>query len=259
MNQPLLQDLNEGVLAITFNNPEMKNAFNTVAWLALAEALNAARTNDAVSVVVLTGAGKDFSAGQDLSDTTGKDDAGLRPFNYLEKALLEFDKPLLMCANGVAVGGGATMLFHADIVYVGENLRFKLPFASLGIAPELGSTYLLPANIGAQQAADILFSAEFLNTDQVVEAGIAAKKFSDDVLLEKTLEKASAIAQQAPNTLREIKRCLKLAQRSGIEAAYQAESEAMDRLAGGPENIEAMTAFMEKRAPDFIKLNKSSS
>jgi len=93
----------------------------------------------------------------------------------------------------------------------------------------------------------------------VVEAGIAAKKFSDDVLLEKTLEKASAIAKQAPHTLREIKRCLKLAQRSGIEAAYQAESEAMDRLIGGPENSEAMTAFMEKRAPDFKNLGNTSN
>ncbi|NIB44653.1 enoyl-CoA hydratase [Pseudomaricurvus alkylphenolicus] len=251
MKEPLLEEINEGVLVITFNNPEKKNAFNSVAWVALAEALNAARTNDAVKVVILTGAGKDFSAGQDLSDTTGKDDAGLRPFNYLEKALLEFDKPLLMCPKGISVGGGATMLFHADIVYVGESLRFKLPFASLGIAAECGSTYLLPANVGAQRAADLLFSAEFLNANQVVEAGIAAKKFNDDELLAKTLEKASAIAKQAPNTLREIKRCLKLSQRQGIETAYRAEREAMDRLVGGPENIEAFTAFFEKREPKW--------
>ena len=251
MNTQLLQKLNDGVLLITINNPKKKNSFSAEAWLTLAEALNTAITNDEVKVVVLTGASNDFSAGQDLSDATGKDDAGLRPFQYLEKALLEFDKPLLMCPKGVAVGGGATMLFHADIVYIGESLRFKLPFASLGIAPELGSTYLLQANIGAQQAAEILLSAEFLNADQVVEAGIAAKKFSDEELLEKTLQKATAIAQQAPNALREIKRCLKLSQRQGIEAAFQAESEAMDKLLGGAENIEAIAAFMEKRQPKW--------
>lgn len=251
MSDLLLQEINDRVLIITFNNPKKKNAFDSQGWLDLTEALNAAAANNEVNVVVLTGAGNNFSAGSDLSDPTGKDKAGLRPFQHLEKALLKFDKPLLMCPTGVAVGGGATMLFHADIVYVGESLRFKLPFAGLAIAPEFGITYLLQANIGAQKAADILFSAEFLNADQVVEAGIAAKSFSDDELLEKTLEKATAIAQQAPNALREIKRCLKLSQRPGIEAAYSAESDAMDRLLGSPENIEAITAFMEKRAPDF--------
>ncbi|OUR97536.1 enoyl-CoA hydratase [Gammaproteobacteria bacterium 42_54_T18] len=256
MSESLLQEINEGVLVITFNNPKKKNAFNGAGWIELAKALVAAKVNDDINAVVLTGAGKDFSSGQDLADSLVKDDTGMMPFHYLEMALLEFDKPLLMCPKGVAIGGGGTLLLHADIVYIGESLRFKLPFASLGIAAELGSTYLLQANIGAQQAADILYSAEFLNADQVIEAGIAAKKFSDDELLEKTLQKASAIAQQAPNTVREIKRCLKLPQRQGIEAAYRAEREAMDKLIGGPENIEAITAFMEKRQPDFKKLTK---
>lgn len=257
MSESVLQETIEGVLVITLNNPKKKNAFNAEAWLALAETLKTAITNEEVKVVVLTGAGNDFCSGQDLlaskdfSNTSGKDGAGLRTYQYLEKALLEFDKPLLMCPKGVAIGAGATLLFHADILYVGESLRFKLPFASMAIAPELGSTYLLPANIGAQQAAEILLSAEFLNADQVLEAGIASKKFSDEELLEKTLQKATAIAQQAPKTLREIKRCLKLSQRQGIEAAYKAESEVMDKLMGSAENIEAITAFMEKRPPKW--------
>jgi len=199
----------------------------------------------------MTGAGDDFSSGQDLSDFPVKDASGRLPYRYTEQAFLEFDKPLLMCAKGLAIGGGGTMLFHADIVYVGESLRFRLPFAALGLAPEFGSSYLLQANIGAQRAADILYSADWLNADQALEFGMAARKFSDAELLDKTLEKARAIAQLAPNALRESKRCLKQAQQQAIEAAYHREGEAMDRLAGGPENTEAITAFIEKRAPKW--------
>lgn len=256
MNSLILQELNESVLLITLNNPKKKNAFNAEAWIGLAEAINTAKDNPEVNVVVVTGAGKDFSAGQDLSDFTGKDEAGLNPYQHTEKALMDFDKPLLMCAKGVAVGGGGTILFHADIVYVGESLRFRLPFASLGLPPEFGSSYLLQANIGAQRAAEILYCAEWLDADQVVEFGIAARKYNDDELLNKTLEKAHAINKLAPNALRESKRCLKLAQRQSLEAAYRIEDEAMDKLRGSAENTEAITAFIEKRQPDFKNLGK---
>lgn len=249
MSDQLLQDITDGVLLVTFNNVGKKNAFNTAAWLELADILTAAKDNEGVKAVVMTGAGDHFSSGQDLSDFPVKDESGLFPYQYTEKALLDFDKPLLMCAKGLTIGGGGTILFHADIVYVGESLRFRLPFAAIGVAPEFGSSYLLQANIGAQRAAEILYSADWLTADQALEFRIAAKKISDDELLETTLEKAKAIAQLAPNAMRESKRCLKLAQRQGIEAAYRVEGEAMDRLAGGPENTEAITAFMEKRAP----------
>lgn len=251
MSDALLQEINDGVLLVTFNNAQKKNAFNTAAWLELADLLNAAKENDQVRCVVMTGAGNDFSSGQDLSEMPVKDASGRLPYRYTEKAFLEFDKPLLMCAKGIAIGGGGTILFHADIVYVGESLRFRLPFAGLGLPPEFGSSYLLQANIGAQRAAEILYSADWLNADQVLEAGMAARKFSDDELLEKTLEKARAIAQLAPNALRESKRCLKLAHQQSMEAAYRIEGEAMDRLVGGPEHTEAITAFIEKRAPKW--------
>ncbi|BFM14871.1 enoyl-CoA hydratase [Maricurvus nonylphenolicus] len=256
MSELILQELNEGVLLITLNNPKKKNAFNAEAWIGLAETLNSAKDNPEINVVVITGAGKDFSAGQDLGDLTGKDDAGLSPYQHTERALLDFDKPVLMCAKGVAVGGGGTILFHADIAYVGESLRFRLPFTSLGLAPEFGSSYLLQANIGAQRAAEILLCAEWLDADQAVECGIAARKFSDDELLDKTLEKAHTIAKLAPNALRESKRCIKLAQRQHLEAAYKMESDSMDKLRGSEENTEAIMALFEKREPDFKKLAK---
>ena len=120
--------------------------------------------------------------------------------------MVEFDKPLVAAAQGVAVGGGATVLFHADIVYVGESLRMRLPFASLGLAPEWGSSYMLQANIGAQRAAELFYTAEWVDADKAHNSGIAADVLPDANLFEHALAKAQEIAQWPVNSLREIKR-----------------------------------------------------
>lgn len=253
MSEVLKKELNDGVLVLTFNRPEKKNAFNGEAWETFAAALDEARENDEVVVVVLAGEGKDFSAGQDLSDfNMGAD--GEAPYRLAEKALCGFDKPLIGAAKGISVGGGATILFPCDIVYVGESLRFRLPFPSLGLVPEFASSYLLAANIGAQKAADILFSAAWLSADEVVDYGMAVAKVSDDKLLETALAKAQEIAQWPVDSLRETKRCLLKAKQAGVEAALKIEGEAMARQMGSAENMEAMMAFIEKRKPNFRDL-----
>jgi enoyl-CoA hydratase/carnithine racemase len=168
--------------------------------------------------------------------------------------VVEFDKPLVAAAQGLAVGGGATVLFHADIVYVGESLRMRLPFANLGLVPEWGSSYMLQANIGAQRAAELFYTAEWIDADKALNCGIAADVLPDSNLFAHALAKASEIAQWPLNSLREIKRTLRVHHLDAIDAAINAEQAAMARQAGSPENIEAITAFMEKRAPDFRKL-----
>jgi enoyl-CoA hydratase/carnithine racemase len=143
------------------------------------------------------------------------------------------------------------MLFHTDICYVGESLRMRLPFANLGLVPEFASSYMLQANIGAQQAAELFYTAEWINAERAVECGIAARSYGDSELLEKALEKGAEIAQWPVNALKEIKATLRLPHKAHIDAAFVAESEGMERQAGSPENIEAITAFLEKRAPKF--------
>ncbi|MCX5849419.1 MAG: enoyl-CoA hydratase-related protein [Deltaproteobacteria bacterium] len=254
MSDTIIKELKDGVLLLTLNRPEKKNAFNTEQWKALAAELDAARENDDVTVVVLTGAGKDFSAGQDLSDSGAFSE--LPPYQICERAFVDFDKPILGAAKGVAVGGGSTTLFHCDIVYVGESLRMRVPFTSLCMAPEFASTYKLQANIGFQRAAELIFTSEWINADRALETGIAARKFKDEELLQNTMAKAAEIAQWSMFSLREAKRCLKLAHKAGIEAALSAEHESMKRQIGSPENMEAMMAFMQKRKPDFRNLKK---
>jgi len=254
MSNTVLKDLKDGVLLLTLNRPDSKNSFNLEQWTAFAAELDAARADDDVTVVVITGAGNDFSAGQDLKDY-GVSGAA-HSYRITERAVVDFDKPLIAAARGVAVGGGATILFHSDVLYVGESLRMRLPFNSLGMAPEFASSYMLQALIGPKRAAELLFTTEWINADKALETGIASRKFKDDELLQNAMAKAAEIAQLPLTSLLETKRCLKVAHKAGIEAALQVEKEAMDRLAGGPASMEAMMAFMEKRKPDFRKLKK---
>lgn len=253
MSDLVLQELRDGVLLLTLNRPDKKNALSNPMWRELQAAFESAADDPAVAVVVLTGAGGDFCAGVDLSDFAGAD--GDHPYAACARVVAAFDKPLIGAARGIAVGGGATMLFHADIVYVGASLRMRLPFVNLGLVPEFAASYTLQANIGAQRAAELMLTAAWIDAERALETGIAARVLADDALLPVALEKAAEIAQWPVNALRETKRCLKLAHRAGIEAAFAAEQEGMSRQAGSPENIEAVMAFIEKRKPDFRKLS----
>lgn len=255
MSDTVIRELKDGILSLTLNRPEKKNAFSTEQWKALTAELDAARENDEVIVAVITGAGKDFSAGQDLSSNSAFGEEP--PYQICERAMVAFDKPLIGAAKGAAVGGGATILFHCDILYVGESLRMRIPFTSLGMAPEFASTYMLQANIGIQRAAELMFTSEWIDAARAIETGIAARKYSDDELLPNAMAKAAEIAQWPMVSLREAKRLLKLVHKTGIEAALTAEHESMNRQAGSPENIEAMMAFLQKRKPDFRSLKKS--
>ncbi|MEP5766468.1 MAG: enoyl-CoA hydratase-related protein [Halieaceae bacterium] len=255
MSEFLLSEDRDGVRLLTLNRAQKKNAINNEMWLALAEAFRAADADDTINCLVLTGSGGCFSAGVDLA-SFGAGDAETteeHPFGACARAVAGFGKPWIGAATGIAVGGGATILFHADICYVGEGLRMRLPFASLGLAPEFASSYMLQANIGAQQAAELFYTAEWINAERAVETGIAARCYPDESLLEAALEKATEIAQWPVNSLREIKATLRLPHEAHIAAALEAEDAAMARQAGSAENIEAIMAFMEKRAPNFRK------
>ena len=156
--------------------------------------------------------------------------------------------------KGISIGGGATILFHADIVYVGEGLRMRLPFANLGLVPEWASSYMLQANIGAQRAAELFYTAQWIDADKALSCGIAAAVLPDSQVYSHALAKASEIAQWPVNSLREIKGCLKQHHRAPVDAAFELEKVAMARQAGSAENIEAITAFMEKRPANFRNL-----
>ena len=241
-----LVTLTDKVLHIVFNRPEKKNCFDRAGWLGLRDAFVRARTDDDVSVVLLTGAGKDFSAGVDLNDFGG-DPNERPPFELMMDELCALDKPLVAGATGVAVGFGATALFHCDVVYVGKSLRLRLPFVSLGLVPEAASSYLLQVMIGSRRAAELFYTAEWVSAERALETGIATRVYADEELADAALAKAREIAQWPMRSLRATKRCLKVAHSAAVTAARDAEMEGMKQQAGSPENVEAIMAFLKRR------------
>ncbi len=262
MADPVLEQLDDaGVLLLTLNRPEKKNAFHDAQWDAAGSALTSAREDPRVACVVITGAGGDFSAGVDLTSFGGKREPRSDGFNSAYDRfmadLVAFDKPLLAAVRGVGIGIGCTLLLHCDVVHVGVSTRLRLPFAALGLVPEGASTWLLDQVVGARTAAELLLSAEWIDARRAVETGIATRAFPDEVVLEATLARAREISQYAVGALQAIKRTLLAHRRPGIEAALEIEAAGMAAQAGSPENREAIQAFLEKRPPDFRKLQGS--
>ncbi len=258
----MLKTLDEhGVLLLTMNRPARKNAFDEAQWDALTDALREAEADPRVAVVLLTGAGGNFSSGADLGAFGGgerppREDGYASGFFAAEATLLAFAKPLIAAVTGVAVGGGCTIAIASDIVYVGESLRARLPFANLGLVPEIASSYTLQATIGRQRANELMFTAEWIDAAKAVELGMAARALPDEALLPAALEKAREIAQWPTSALMAIKRTMNRAHRAGIEAALEIEHAEMSKAQGSPENIEAIKAFLEKRAPDFRQFRR---
>ncbi len=255
--EPVLSELRDGVMLLTLNRPEKKNAFDDPQWDAFRAGLDAAREDPAVAVAVVTGAGGDFSAGQDLTAfgrSESREDGQPSGYFGCMESLVAFDKPLVAAASGVGVGIGCTLLFHCDVVYVGESVRLRLPFVRLGLVPEGASSYLLQQVIGARRAAELFYTAEWIDAARAVETGIATRAFPDAELLDAALAKAREIARAPVGALQATKRTLRQVHGPGIQAALAAEAAGMNAQAGSPENLEAIRAFLEKREPDFTKL-----
>jgi enoyl-CoA hydratase/carnithine racemase len=254
----VLRQMDGGVLVLTLNRARKKNAFDDPQWDALRDALREAREDDRVAVVVVTGAGGDFSAGVDLGSFGGggapREDGRASGYFGLMEALVAYDKPLVAAVRGVGIGIGATFLFHCDVVYLGTSARLRLPFVSLGLVPEGASSYMLQAVIGSRRAAELFYTAEWIDAARALEVGIATRVLPDETVLETALAKATEIARHPVSALRATKRTLMRVHAAGIRAALEAEDAGMAAQAGSPENIEAVRAFLEKRAPDFAKL-----
>ncbi len=242
----MIQTGNDGaVRLITIDRPDALNAFDSALYRGLAGALDAARADDSVHVVVITGVGRSFSAGQDLKEmarlAAGETtDAG---FPDLLEAVQAFDKPLLAAVNGFAIGIGFTILPHCDIVLVADSARFRTPFAELGVPPEGASSYLFPARMGWQRAASVLFTSAWLDAAQAVEYGIALARHPDDELLPRALELATSIAAAPLVALRAIKQAMMAAQAPAVVAARAREEAAFAELLGGADTSAALDAF----------------
>jgi enoyl-CoA hydratase/carnithine racemase len=257
MSDVLLIENQRRVRVLTFNRPQAKNAFNDDLYDGVTQALRDAADDPGVAVVVLTGAEGAFSAGQDLSEMTKQrtpEEAATSGFMPFVDTIQTFPKPLIAAVNGVAVGIGVTMLLHCDVVFVGERARMKAPFVSLGIAAEAGSSALFPQRIGWQNTAHLLFTSSFVSAAEAVDMGLAWKSYPDERLLVEVLNYADEIAAMPIASLVENKKLLLDVRVPTVLEARPREEAALGRVVGGPANLEAINAFMQKRAPDFSNL-----
>ncbi|WP_062262219.1 enoyl-CoA hydratase/isomerase family protein [Endozoicomonas arenosclerae] len=257
MSDTVLKEYQDGVLILTLNRPKKKNAFSREQWVDFTLALKEAQSDDSVAAVLLTGAGNDFSSGTDLNDfTTPMEPGEIHPFDACALAMVEFDKPLIAAAKGIAIGGGATLLLHCDVVYVGESLRLRFPFTSLGLVPELASSYLLTTIVGQRKATEIMLRSEWINAERAAELDLVTEVCSDETLFESALASAKDIAKWPVSSLVATKRLVKAARLEPLKQALADEKVEMERLGGSPENIEAVMAIFEKRNPDFTQFRK---
>ncbi|MEQ9144092.1 MAG: enoyl-CoA hydratase-related protein [Parvibaculaceae bacterium] len=244
-----------GVLTLTFNRPEKKNALTQEMYAALADNVVAAQSDPETRVIVFTGAGDAFTAGNDLADfaSSGTETNELPPVGRFLRALLEAEKPLMAAVNGLAIGVGVTMLLHCDLVYASPEASFKTPFVDLGLVPEAGSSLLLPRLVGTQKANDLFLLGTKIDGQEAERIGLIAGLFDSAALLEEVHARACALAAKAPNAVR-LTKSLVRKDRDAISQQMADESVHFQAQLKTPEFAEAAAAFAERRAPDFSKL-----
>lgn len=250
----VLTAVDAGVLTITINREDKKNALTNDMYTALADALEAAVDNSDVRVVVVQGSERVFSAGNDLGDFQNTPaEAGLsRPVFRFLHTLAVFPKPLVAAVCGPAVGIGTTMLLHCDLVYAGTNAKLSLPFVNLGLCPEAASSLLLPKVVGHARAAELLMLGEPFSPQLAYEAGLVNAVLEPDEVLPKAQETAAKLAAKPAKSLRVTKELLRPeALRQQILERIEHEGQTFSAMLHEPAAREAFAAFMEKRRPDF--------
>ena len=250
----VLTRLHEGVLTVTFNRPQKKNAFTHAMYTAATQALVDGDRDPAVRVIALTGAGSSFTAGNDLLDFLAHPPEGeAAPVFQFLRALIHLEKPCVAAVDGAAVGIGTTLLQHCDFVLASDRARFSLPFINLGLSPEGGSSLLLPRLAGFALASELLMFGEPFDAPTAMRAGLVNRIVPADQLEAVLAERCAALAAKPAESLKVTKRLLREPLRAEVEAALAREAtQFLQRLASA-EAKEAFSAFLEKRKPDFSK------
>ncbi|HEY2088891.1 MAG TPA: enoyl-CoA hydratase-related protein [Mycobacterium sp.] len=240
------------VRTLTLNRPDVLNAFNEALYQATAEALQAAAEDPDVAVVLLTGAGRAFSAGNDLNEMQARiTDPEMANqgshFTAMINALTQLPKPLICAVNGVGVGIGTTILGYADLVFMSATARLNCPFTSLGVAPEAASSYLLPKLIGRQNAAWLLLSSEWVGAHEALAMGMVWKVCEPEDLLAEARRHAEILASRPIPSLIAVKQSIVEPTRPDIAAATERENAHFAELLGGQANAAALADFTARR------------
>jgi enoyl-CoA hydratase/carnithine racemase len=255
----IITERSGSILRVALNRPQKKNAMTTGMYLSLANIFNNATRDHGIRVVLWHGLGDAFSAGNDIEDfLKNPPGPGESPQALLGDALINLDKPLVAAVQGAAIGGGTTLLTHCDFVYAGESAKFQLPFISLGLVPEFGSSWSIPARVGHLRAAELVLLGHPFDAKRAAELGLVTRVVSDADLLATATETAQKLAAKPAGALQACKRLIKEFSRPQIEHAMQVENKEFASRVRSAEAKEAFTAFLEKRPPDFTRIEDAA-
>ena len=252
-----------GVLTICMNRPEVLNSLNRPIVEALIEAFNNASMNDDVRSIILTGSGRGFCAGADLANGQWPREKGWSPgqvtynsmetgYNVLSRALVNCEKPVICAINGIAAGGGVGVALAGDLVIAAKSAAFKLVFGpQLGIIPDVGASWLVPQLIGRARANGLALMGDTLSAEKAAQWGMVWETVEDDKLMETAMSYAERMADSAITGLKAVSRAHDQAVVNSFDEQLDYERDMQRHYCDQPVFVEGVTAFIEKRKPNF--------
>lgn len=247
-------EIDGSVMTITLARPERLNAFTREQHADLAAALSRA-ASDAVRAVVITGAGRAFSVGQDLEEVQAErgsangdgNDSRLRDgYHPNVRAVHALPKPVIAAVNGVAAGAGLSLAAACDLRLASANAKFVPAFVNLGLIPDSGGTFSLPQLVGPARAFEWLATGRHLGAVEAREWGLVSEVVEPELLLQRTHELAHSMAAQPGDAVAETKRLLRLSPHNSLEDQLEAEAEVQLRALGSPDHVDALEAFLDR-------------
>lgn len=254
--QNIIFDVEEGVAVLKFNRPKALNAINTDVLAEVNDALDKIESDPSVKVLVLTGEGeKAFVAGADIGHMVNLSPLQFRKFSRDGQELLfrleRLPIPVMACVNGFALGGGTEISMACDFIYASENAKFGQPEINLGIIPGFGGTQRLPRLVGKGRAKELCMTGVMISAQEAKEIGLVNKVFSPDKLWGETMKTAKILASKGKVSLKAVKDCIERGFDVDLRDGCYMESDAFGLCMTSPDGKEGMTAFLEKRKPDF--------
>jgi 2-(1,2-epoxy-1,2-dihydrophenyl)acetyl-CoA isomerase len=258
MSETILVEKRDGYRVITLNRPDRLNSFNEAMHVALKDALADAEADTGCRALLLTGAGRGFCAGQDLSDRVVKPGEKIvlgetqdKFYNPLVRKLRSIRFPVVAAVNGVAAGAGANVALACDIVLAGRSAKFIQAFAKIGLVPDAGGSWLLPHLVGAARARGLALLAEPLPAETAESWGLIWKAIDDASLMAEAEKMCAHFAQAPTHGLSLIKRALNAAETNDFDTQLDLERDLQREAGFTPDYMEGVRAFMEKRPPKF--------
>lgn len=243
----------DGVLILTLNRPEARNALSTALLAGLAELLAQAEDDSEIRAVVLTGGPKVFAAGADVKEMAAHDAVSIlsdtRPRHW--KAIREFSKPLIGAVNGFCLGGGNELAMCCDILIAGEDAQFGQPEINLGIIPGAGGTQRLTRTIGRSRAMEMVLAGSFLSAREALAFGLVSRVVPPELTITKALELARVIAAKPPLAVKAAKQAVRASEELPLAEGLKAERALFCQLFATADRREGLAAFAEKRTPKF--------